>query len=711
MSDTEVEGGTSPPSAPPPIKSDGAKVPPAISVVPSGPDEAQIPPALNPPPRFRIKRTIPKPTFTDNAAAALFWAQYGFRTLPFVPGEKRPADKWAPWIGGATPDAIAAHWAEHPEHDVGCILGDSYIVLDADSPEAEQAIMAIEERFDIRARLVIRTKRGSHRYYQLAADVFAKSDSHSTAQYPERIDVKTGKACVTLPPSGGREIVVMEAAAASELSIVDQDFVDAVFVHNGRPVPRPSGPRPTAPAGLGGDLQKLEGLLGTISADCGYEDWLHVLMAIFHESGGSEEGLALADRWSSKGAAYKGTKDVEAKWRSFRPDAAMPVTIGTLVKMARDAGADVHAIMHGGDDNFEPCDESTADQGCTAGGASKATPNPLDQFSLRDHVEHLSKQMVDQVHFLGEIALLGQAIVIYAKPNTGKTLIVLYLLIDAIKRGVIDPARLYFINMDDDSRGLLDKGVLAEEYGFHMLADGHRDFEASAFVAAMRDMIERDTARGVIVVLDTLKKFVNTMDKSRASSFAKIVRRFVMKGGTVVALSHANKNPGQDGKVVYSGTTDIVDDFDCAYVLSTVSADPDTAQKVVEFTNIKRRGAVALSAAYSYALERDIAYNELLLSVSALDSEQLVPIKVAAEAVADAVVVEAVEACIRSGINSKMKLADAAAERAKVSRRAALQVIEKYTGEDPAQHRWKFDVRERGAKVFMLLSAAEPGTS
>ena len=246
---------------------------------------------------------------------------------------------------------------------------------------------------------------------------------------------------------------------------------------------------------------------------------------------------------------------------------------------------------------------------------------------------------------------------------------------------------------------------LAVEYGFHMIADGHRGFEAKEFREAMVKMIETDTARGAIVVLDTLKKFVNTMNKNESRGFTKVVRQFSLKGGTVIALSHANKNPGPDGKIKYTGTTDIVDDFDCVYTLQTITEQTDTSLKVVEFTNIKRRGDVALIAAYSYAQERGLSYDELLSSVQELDPDELKPIKQAAELRSDAPVIAAIEACIGEGVNSKMKIVDAAANRAGVATRQALKVLEKYTGNDPGMHRWQFAVRERGANVFNLLAS------
>lgn len=458
------------------------------------------------------------------------------------------------------------------------------------------------------------------------------------------------------------------------------------------------------------DVTKLPQLLAAIDPDCSRQDWVRALMAVYHTTGGSEAGFALVNGWSSKGKKYRGTKDLEIQWQSFSGNVQRPITIGTLIKMARDAGADVTAITQHQAETFEY--GQAGEVGPVAGseaavriGGDGHIANPLTQYSLKDSLVELERQKVDQVLIFGQLALLGQATVIYALANTGKTLIMIHLIIEAIKKGLIDPTRLYYINMDDNSSGLVDKLHLVVEYGFHMIADGHKGFEAKEFREAMVKMIETNTARGAIVVLDTLKKFVNTMNKDESRTFTKVVRQFSLKGGTVIALSHANKNPGPDGKIKYTGTTDIVDDFDCAYTLQTISAQTDPSLKVVEFTNIKRRGDVALNAAYSYALDRGLSYNELLSSVQEIDPDELKPIKQAAELRSDATVIEAIEACICEGVNSKMKIVDAAANRAGVATRQALKVLEKYTGNDPSMHRWQFAVRERGAKVFELLAA------
>lgn len=446
-------------------------------------------------------------------------------------------------------------------------------------------------------------------------------------------------------------------------------------------------------------LLKTETLLKFIDPDCSYRDWLYAAMAVFHETKGSDEGLAMFDRWSSKGTKYKGIKEIEAMWRSFRLDEPNPVTIGTLIKMARDAGADVSAII--GSDGFKPCEYEVVNPSAFEPEKIIVNQNQLDKYSLLGMSDEIEKQVMEEIYVLDEIALLGQATVIYAAPNTGKTLVTMKLVIQSIKQGQVDPKKVYYINVDDTAKGLLGKLRIFEEYGCHMLSEGYREFKVSEFLATIESMIESGNTQGVIIILDTLKKFTDLMDKRISSHFGKIMRKFVMKGGTVIGLAHTNKNKGLNGKPVHAGTSDIMEDFDCAYILDTVSE--DASKKVVEFTNTKKRGNVALSVSYSYALERDIPYNELLLSVEKVNDTELTPLKHAAEVLSDAEVITAIESCINEGINTKMKLSGAVAERAKVSQRSAHKIIEKYTGDDPAIHKWSFVVGGRGAKSFMLL--------
>lgn len=143
---------------------------------------------------------------TNFCRAALFWFDFGFDVIPIIPNTKQPALKWDPWLENLSHETIRQHWKKHPDHEVGFILGDGIIVYDADTPMAIGALQEIEEAFDISPNLVMRTLKGEHHYFKRAPGTYAKSDSHSSESHPERIDVKTGRALVILPPSTGKEV-------------------------------------------------------------------------------------------------------------------------------------------------------------------------------------------------------------------------------------------------------------------------------------------------------------------------------------------------------------------------------------------------------------------------------------------------------------------------------------------------------------------------
>lgn len=90
----------------------------------------------------------------------------------------------------------------------------------------------------------------------------------------------------------------------------------------------------------GTSLEEIEALLAHIPADCGYEEWVQALMAVHAATGGSSDGLALADRWSSHGSKYR-KLEVARKWRSFR---SAGINGATLAALAKSYGADLSAI-------------------------------------------------------------------------------------------------------------------------------------------------------------------------------------------------------------------------------------------------------------------------------------------------------------------------------------------------------------------------------
>src|SRR5690606_36375584 len=120
-----------------------------------------------------------------------------------------------------------------------------------------------------------------------------------------------------------------------------------------------------------------------------------------------------------------------------------------------------------------------------------------------------------------------------------------------------------------------------------------------------------------------LKKFVDLMDKRKSSSFGKLIRRFVLRGGTCIALAHTNKRRNADGEPIYAGTSDSQEDADCSYIVYETDIDPDSQTKTILFKNKKSRGNVRKQASFQYSVREGLSYDELLQTITEVSEADL----------------------------------------------------------------------------------------
>jgi len=62
--------------------------------------------------------------------------------------------------------------------------------------------------------------------------------------------------------------------------------------------------------------------------------------------------------------------------------------------------------------------------------------------------------------------------------------------------------------------------------------------------------------------IDTLKKFVDVINKSQAKNLYKLFRTLTVKGATICLLAHTNKYKDDDGNQIFEGTADLRNDLD-----------------------------------------------------------------------------------------------------------------------------------------------------
>ncbi len=336
-------------------------------------------------------------------------------------------------------------------------------------------------------------------------------------------------------------------------------------------------------------------------------------------------------------------------------------------------------------------------------------PNtPLLKHSLQGQADALEKLAKASRPLLGHVCLSGQASVWYAPPNSGKTLIGLALIVRAIRENLIEPDNVYYINADDNGTGLAEKLRILQDVGAHMLVPGFKKFRAGDLQGMLLDMAQTGKARGVVVVIDTIKKFASLMDKRDISGFADTCRQFVMHGGTILAFAHTNKNTTPNGSLKYAGTTDLIEDFDAGYIVTPLDVEQPGAERVVRFECIKRRGDSPDKAAFAYSTENGLTYGQLLASVEEVTFDKLGQVERHIQQRTDTELVDAIKACIVDGIDTKMQIAGEVAKRTKASGKSILKLLDRYTGDNPGEHEWSFRIGERGKHVFYLLPDTQP---
>ena len=79
-------------------------------------------------------------------------------------------------------------------------------------------------------------------------------------------------------------------------------------------------------------MAELQGLLRQLHPDDRHPDrpWISVLIIINYETAGHPDGFALADAWSRRGKAYKGSAGVRKYWNNIKSCPKNPLTIRTL---------------------------------------------------------------------------------------------------------------------------------------------------------------------------------------------------------------------------------------------------------------------------------------------------------------------------------------------------------------------------------------------
>ena len=268
------------------------------------------------------------------------------------------------------------------------------------------------------------------------------------------------------------------------------------------------------------------------------------------------------------------------------------------------------------------------------------------------------------------------------------------------------------MNADDSFKGTVEKVELAEKRGFHMVVPNQNGFSSAEVPQMMLELAETGEAKGVVIILDTLKKFTDLMHKRESSEFGNISREFISAGGTLICLAHTNKHRAADGKPVYGGTSDISDDCDCVYILDKLDGRMFEDEVAVEFVNDKARGDVADRVSFSYSKKHGQSYAELIDSVKRIDDGKMEELRLSAEVTRqleeDDDVIASVRTAINQAVTTKAAIVKFVADETGTSHAKVRKVLAERTGSMYSLgHRWRAEIGAHNKSTYSNLAAAE----
>ncbi len=170
------------------------------------------------------------------------------------------------------------------------------------------------------------------------------------------------------------------------------------------------------------------------------------------------------------------------------------------------------------------------------------------------------EKMANAEFLIPDMIVRGHVAAYVAPGNGGKTTIFVYL----CEKLVAMNLKVLYINVDGSPGDLKRHFAHASKFGYQVIAPDARDGKSTSDVLDKLRAIAESDARcdDCVFILDTLKKFVDVIDKRQAKDLYKLMRTLTVKGATICLLGHCNKYKDDEGNAIFEGTADLRNDLD-----------------------------------------------------------------------------------------------------------------------------------------------------
>lgn len=471
--------------------------------------------------------------------AALEYLRMGFSVIPIQPAGKRPLIKWQDFqTRRATEKEIRQWWAQWPAANVAIVTGSisGVDVVDCDSEDGKAALY--EFLPDTLTLPMGRTKKGYHLYFRHSPGL--KNEVRAILD----CDLRTTGGYVVAPPSGAadgtpyRWIIEPSKAVAPPMPGMLLDILRQASGNGAHDDKRP----PT-------DLSSL---------DMGVPEGQRDVMLF-------KEACRLRALGNSEAEAW-------AILRTFASKCAPPFTEEEALIKLRQAWK-------------YPAGKTTTT-------ATEPQGNPLAELMACAVTEEYCKMLGEEKWGFPNLFIINQITIIIAKSGGGKSTIAFNYVCPWILRNHPDIQILY-LDCDSPASDHKKMKTLEQKMGnrFCWLNPVTHGKNAAFLIEKLKEIAAaRQRLENKIFILDTLKKFLNLMDKSSAKPFFELLRELISLGATIVLLGHANKYRDKDGNLVFEGVGDIQNDADALIFFERITApdgqdittvvDPDKGAKV-----------------------------------------------------------------------------------------------------------------------------------
>jgi len=308
------------------------------------------------------------------------------------------------------------------------------------------------------------------------------------------------------------------------------------------------------------------------------------------------------------------------------------------------------------------------------------------------------KSIKAQDHKYKKCIPAGQLFILVGVGGSGKTTIMEYICSRI-------PGNVYYFNMDTSSTHIPEARQRAEVGNYYLLCP-----DLKGGIDQVVDDLKTINREGadlsdVTIVLDTLKKIMDMVNKGDIKRLMKVLRSLTAKGATVIGLGHTNKYSNEDGWPNYEGTGDLRNDCDAMACLihARKANDPDTIITSVYWgeqgwPHAKDRGEVEpITWVIDRSDNRKVTELETWVDTKRLNDEQI-QLEQAGDIVTDIAqfLAEKSEGANQSQVVEAMSSIPH-------SRRQVLKHLGMYEG-----RLWSLKaIKELNAKVYTLMPAAD----